>query len=381
MERRKRQYSLYQRPTNKRNIKKYYARFRDPKTGEFKSGINTGFSRKEDAIEWCVKYLQDEKEHREHITLDEYSRGFWNYSGKYAQSKIARGYSISRGFLSISEGYTRNHILPVWGSDRIQDLTPGKIDAQIIRLRKETALAPATINKILQTLRTMLDQAVADGWLSENPAAFVKPLKNEYTERGTFTPTEMKKLFNPSIWLEYKHYALNLFAACTGARLGEIRGLSPDCVHRDHVNILFSWEQSHGLTAPKCGSIRDVPINFKIFNALDRVIVETKPEKILFFSDAGKDRPLSKTVIEKHLYKAMARIGIDEIERRERKLVFHSHQHTLNTPLRSHNISDAKIRRITGHKNEETQDRYTHFRASDYKEVVEVQSALIGGAE
>ncbi len=382
MERRSQPYTVFPRTLAKKRI--YYAQFRDPETGARRSAVSTGCTRADDAVRWCERRLLEEKERAQreadaakHITLAAYASGFWSSTGAYAQSRSARLFSCSKGYLEIAEGNTRNHILPVWGEWRLRDITTGKLDSWIVGLVRAGRLAPATINKILQTLRTILAQAVADGWLTENPAAFVRPVKAAGVERGILTVEEVTRLLaSPAPWTDYRHYAINLLAATTGARMGEVRGLLVENVKADHVEIRQSWEQGHGLKEPKYGSVRDVPISERVAEALGRVIAETHAETLVFYGDAI-DQPLSKSVIERQFYRALERIGISEAERRERGITFHSHRHFLNTLLRSRGVADSKVREITGHRSERMSDRYTHYEASDFAEVLDLQAVLL----
>jgi len=376
-------YSVFRRPSQRKPI--YYARFRDPDTGQRRSAISTGCTRRDDAVRWCERYLTqtarataEAKEKTEHITLGEYARDFWNIDSTYAQSRMAHLYSCSRGYLDIAESNTRNHILPVWGGCRLKDLTPGKIDAWVIRLCREGTISPATVNKLLQTLRTILGRAVADGWITENPAAFVKPVRAQGVERGILTPEEVCRLLgDSSIWDDFRHYTINLLAVTTGMRMGEIRGLCVENVKPDHIDVRHSWEQGYGLKPPKFNSIREVPISDRVRAALSRVIAETKPNTILFYCGSRKDTPISKNWIEKNLYGALRLIGILEVERKQRCITFHSHRHFLNTLLLSKGVPEAKVREITGHRSLKMSQHYTHFRAADFEEVVNIQSRLL----
>jgi len=353
----------------------YYCRFRDAEGGLL-PWASTGETAKTRAELWAQAQLREGIERRETVTLKEYVKGFWKPDGAFASGRAAHGFSLSRGYLEIAEGYTRNHLEPAWGAHRLRDLTPGRIDAWIVRLRREGELAPATINKLLQTLRTILGQAVSEGYLSENPAAFVKPVRAERTPRGILTPEEVARLLaSPRPWADYRHYALNLFALTTGARMGEVRGLLVENVKADHVQIRHSWEEGHGLKPPKYNSVRDVPVSDRVARALGRVIRETRPRALVFFGDVP-DRPMSKSCIEKNLYRALEAVGIPELERRRRGITFHSHRHFLNTLLRSRGVPGSKVRRITGHRTPSMSDWYTSFSRHDYQEVVTAQEGL-----
>jgi len=161
-----------QTPATKKARSVFYAKFKD----KGYRAVSTGCSRRDEAVRWCEKWIAEKATARaEDVTLRAYAADFWSVDGHYARSRVAHGFSCSRGFLDIAESNTRNHILPAWGDTRLRELSPGAIDAWIVRLRGEGVLAPTTINKLLLTLRVILGQAVADRRLDENPAVFVRP--------------------------------------------------------------------------------------------------------------------------------------------------------------------------------------------------------------
>jgi integrase len=108
---------------------------------------------------------------------------------------------------------------------------------------------------------------------------------------------------------------------------------------------------------------------------------ETAPISFVFYGENGKDRPMGERSIERCLYAALRTIGITETERRRRHLSFHSWRHFLNTTLRSRGLADSKLRLITGHRSEAMSNLYTHYNASDFSEVVELQEVLLKGAD
>jgi integrase len=221
------------RLTNKKPT--FYVRFRDT-DGILLAWRSNGETSKTRAELWAQAQLGKSLHRKENITLEAFAKGFWNSDGPFVQKRCDRGFTLSAGYLEISDGYTRNHIIPKWGSSRLRDLTPGQIDRWIIHLRKDSPLAPSTINKILQALRTILEHAVSEKYLQENPAALVKPVKVEQGKRWILTPEEVMKLLGtPEVWPDFRHYIINLIALTTGARLGEIRGLLIENVKHDHI--------------------------------------------------------------------------------------------------------------------------------------------------
>ena len=323
-------YSIHKRPTTRKNRHVYYARFRD-EAGHYNSAISTGRTNRDDAVRWCEQRLRDGQERKTSITLKEFAEGFWKQSGPYA-GRIAHGFALSAGTLYVAELITAKHIIPKWGSWLLNDLSSGKIDAWIVQLRKESGLAPASVNHILQAMRTILGQAVSDGFISENPASFVKPVKSIPAKRGILTSVEVRKLLaSPSLWRKHNHFVLNLLAASTGARMGEIRALQVQDVFADHIEIRHSWEEHSGLKDPKWGSARSIPIAHQVFARLSELTVGAACDSFVFHAEERQELPLSKRAIEDGLYEAMERIGIGDKERRIRRLSFHSWRHWLST--------------------------------------------------
>ncbi len=378
MERRKQPYSLQKRPTKRKNRFMYYVKFRNPETGDYMNAVSSGCLNRDDAVRWAEKRLKSGLVGRESIRFREYVEGFWDRGSRYAQGRIARGKSISNGTLEIAEGNTRNHLLPIWGNQRLQAMTAGKIDLWIINLPRDSGLASTTINKLLQTLRTILAQATADDLLAHNPARDVKPLSEQPEERGAFTLDELQRLFaDKENWPNQVHMTINLLTAGTGMRMGEIRGLGIAAVEDNQIAICRSWEQGHGFKEPKCHSSRVLPLCESISDMLTRVVVSTNPDDILFYGRHSKALPLSKSVIEKYLHEAMTNIGISTNEKKARGLCFHSYRHSMITILRSSGVLDSKVRYIAGHKGSGIQEQYTHFGPVDLDELVEFQRKII----
>jgi integrase len=374
----RRPYSIYRRPAKKgRDI--YYAKFRDPATSAYSVFRSTGCRRRDDAVIWCESHLSEQRQKRENIPFAKYVEGFWLPSGAYAQAKISRGFTISPNYLRIAEVYTRTHLVPVFGTSQLRDITTRAIDGWVVERRKAGKLAPATINRLLQHLKTILGQAASEGLISENPAAHVRPVKLEMSEKGVLSSEEISKLLAPNEWNDQRHYALNLLAYATGMRLGEIRGLLVQDLHRDRIEIRHNWQDGEGLKTPKLDSNRSVPISDRIIKVLEQLLHDSQPESLVFYG-ATKETPLPKYTIEWNFNQALKRIGIDKETRLSRNLSFHSWRHSMNTILRSQGIVDSKVRRVTGHRSALMSDHYTHFKADDYLDVARVLEGVLSKA-
>jgi integrase len=378
MERRTQPYSIQKRPTKRKNRYMHYVKFRDPETGDYGNAVSSGYTNRDDAVRWAEKQVASGLVASKNPRFKDYVEGFWDRDSRYAQGRIAREKAISDGTLEISKGNTEKHLVPKWGSLRLQSISAGQIDSWVIDLHKNSELKSATINKLLQTLRTLLGQAAKDKILLHNPAREVEPLKEHPEERGTLTTEELQKLFElPDIWPDDIHRTINLLAACTGMRLGEIRGLGLGALQDGSLSIHRSWEQRHGFKDPKCGSFREIPLCKDLSDALARVKTSTAPEDILFYGRHRKTLPLSKSVIEKYFREALPKIGVSDEERKARNLTFHSYRHSVITILRSAGVADSKVHYVAGHKQSGIQGLYTHYGPADLNELAQFQECLL----
>jgi len=100
-----------------------------------------------------------------------------------------------------------------------------------------------------------------------------------------------------------------------------------------------------------------------------------EPEDLVFLG-FQRGVPVGKHVLADRFNVALARAGIDEAQRRARRLVFHSTRHTFNSMMRGR-IEAGKLFKITGHKQERTNLLYTHALPQDLVDVRKVQEEIL----
>jgi len=87
----------------------------------------------------------------------------------------------------------------------------------------------------------MLGEAVKQKLIKTNPCDEVKELKKETTVRIIMTAEEFKNLFPADwslVWEKEIVYKANLLAACTGLRIGELRGLRCNMVFDNYIKFV-----------------------------------------------------------------------------------------------------------------------------------------------
>lgn len=372
----------------------WYARFRSP-GGVVGSPICTDQLDQKAARQWAIKRLTSAPplpmRKPKVKTFKEWAAPWWRFETcPYIREKLANGYNISKAYAESRRSYLDQHLIPEFGNRSLSELTPAMFRDFKMRLLSEGKYAPGTINKIIGTARIMFSYSFTMGELETNPVAPVKELKETPRERGTITLDELARLFGPAavsnVWKgELRHYTLNLIAASTGLRLGECQVLRVQDIDREgFVRVAHSWDDRHGMSAPKWGSTRIVPLPSRTATAIENLLAlhrwgDPLPADVLFW---GVDRvtPLTKTSILKQFKAALTRVGITEEERARRNLVFHCWRHGFNSYVRG-KVPDEQLRRVTGHRSEAMTDRYDHVRLESLRDVLAVQEKLLTFAE
>ena len=366
----------------------WYARFRG-ENGRMGSPMCTDQPDRASALQWANDYLIDHgtpaARKPKPKSFAEWAGPWWRFeSCPYVKYRQTRGFSISRVYVESRRYYLEHYLIPEFGDRLMAELKPWMFRDYSIRLKEEGRLAPASINKILSTMRIMVTHACAMGELDINPMSAVGDLKETPKRRGVLVPDELWRLFGPAakqhVWRgELRHYAINMLACSCGMRMGECRALRvQDIDPTGFVRVDHSWTR-YGLTAPKWHSERIIPLTMAVQHAINELLAfkrwgDPQPDDFIFWG-TSRDIPLPPSSILKAYKRALTRIGIPAEEQERRNLVFHSWRHGFNAYLRG-NVPDEQLRRVTGHRSVKMTDRYDHVRLESLRDVQAVQDKL-----
>jgi integrase len=287
---------------------------------------------------------------------------------------------LSASSIMIFHNCLDKHLREYFGPYRLDEISTDCIE-KWQKSKVQEHLKGATINLSLRTLRMILDEAVKNGILKTNPTIGVKKVKTEEAKRSILTLSEVKRLFGISwdtVWEDWSAYKVNLLAASTGMRISELRGLKKDVIFSDFIFVKGQYIRHGYVDHTKTKHARNVPISPVIRQELDELIQRNGDGYV--FSDNDGVTPIAQEKIERQLYKALEKIGIDDKERRERNLTFHAWRHFFNTLLRMSDIADSKVQSVTGHLTRKMTEHYTHFDTRQFAEVRNVQAELLTGS-
>lgn len=123
------------------------------------------------------------------------------------------------------------HVLPSLGHVFVDQLTPRAIEIAVAEWAQ--SYQRTTVNSWLRVLRTLLNDAVAQGMLAINPAARVRALRERTDNEGdeddwdnALAPSELDAYLRAWRELYPAHFALILTLVLTGLRWGEATALN-----------------------------------------------------------------------------------------------------------------------------------------------------------
>lgn len=365
--RKRKPYSLWKRRLNSGNHV-WYVRFR-LEDGSWSTAKSSGQGTKTAAESWAIEYLrQGQIVTRENVSFGSFAKDFFAWDGQYVRSLTLRGRQIGQRHVANQQAYVDNYLIPAFGPDKLSRIDSDRILELALDL-KERGLSASTINHILLTLRTVLQYALRKKYLQSLPD--IDTVVGAKVERGILTPEEVQRFFAQD-WDDVRHKAINLVAATTGMRLGEIMGLRWQSVHPGWIEVVASWERGVGLKGTKTGRSRNVAVPMKTQTALQEVLTASPWRESDDFVFAGRSRsaPLDHKTVQIKFAGYLAAIGIDEETRRRRGLSFHSWRHFFNSLLINGRIPLLKVQALTGHSSNRMSENYFH--PDEYEDVIKL---------
>lgn len=331
-------------------------------------------------------YADELQPKKKKIFLINFLNSFWNYdNSEYIQNKVLHGQRIGRRYC-----YEQIRMIKYWkyffSEDKtIDSITPEELVEFERFLKRITTqhgkpLRNETINNIIKCGKGALKWAVKKQYISHNPCDCLTSFSIHHRERGVLSNYELKKLFSKGLWSDIRVKAASMLSVCSGMRIGEILALRKCDIDEKYIYVNHSWGAMFGLTPPKNGFTRKIPLYPEIKEILTELINSNpheefyKTDNAYIFWGISNLRPASDDLIRKGFYKALTTIGISEEERRKRNIVFHSWRHYHATELTSRcNEHSAQV--VLGHLTPLMTKHYSNHRTD--RDLENVRKAML----
>ncbi len=231
--------------------------------------------------------------------------------------------------------------------DKLAYITASKLEAYKAR-RQEQGARPSTINRELNTIKAMLNKAVAWGCLSRNPAQTVRKLKETKRQVRFLSPDEIKSLISAA---NERMRLMIMTFLYTGLRRDElINATWNDLDFKRKLLIVQSKEDWH----PKDYEVRHIPLNDKLLGLLRPL---NRNNSRYIFSTKGGGR-LIGNILSRDFRKLVRILGIKNAS-------IHTLRHTFASYLVMNRVDIYTVQKLLGHSSIKTTEIYAHL-APDY---------------
>ena len=251
------------------------------------------------------------------------------------------------------EGLLRKQILPTFGKQQLDQITPRKVELWLLSLRDQERLLPKTCNEALGLFRKLYNDAARWGFVSFNPIMHVRKFRIPEQSFTFWRQDEVQQFlgyFNNKGKVPREFWAIAV-SVYTGMRRGEVLALKWDCVNFTSGFITcrrsFCNVQKEVKEYTKNGKIRYIPISVGLRSILEKVNPLTQ---------------LSGYVVP--------RVTVDTLHKVLKKLAkevdvtpmrFHDLRHTFASNFLMGGGKIYDLQKILGHSTIQITERYAHL--------------------
>lgn len=237
----------------------------------------------------------------------------------------------------------------------IEDLTEDEVLDYLKRLREEKGYKPASVNRHLNSLRTLCKFAYRKDWIDKNPVRNIDQVRFQRQER-TFLTADESDIFIKSIEHPLAQLAARIISF-TGLRVTECTNLQLEDV--DLTNLVIHVINGKG------GKDRDVPISNSLVPYLIDYLDNWRPNvSTNRFLATAMTGAISHQTINKAFHQTTYNLGW------EKKVTCHILRHTFASKLVSNDVHVSKISKLLGHADVRTTSIYMHSSTEELQEAV-----------
>lgn len=253
----------------------------------------------------------------------------------------------------------RYHLAPRFANIPVDQIAPLDLE----RLKKEMAeagKAPGTIHLTLALFRGIFNKGIAWNMIkAENPIKRVRMPQVDNARERFLSKSEIENLLGGLIEKSKQAHDLTILALNTGARSGELLGLTWGDVNLGSRFVIFKNTKS--------GRTRRIPLNEDANSVFSSREVGS-PSSLVFTTSEG--RPLREiTNTFQRVADELFNRNVPAHDRRNR-VVFHTLRHTTASHLVMSGVPLATVKEILGHRSFSMVERYAHLAPEAQREAI-----------
>ena len=351
----------------KKNGRWYAAVYLGTKDGKQEYEWSEGYDKKSDAQLRELEMRKDVIE-RSHKILDKASLGYLAEEWlKTKEMTVAH-----RTYTGYKESYDR-HIKKVFEHSLIKDIEPIDINTFMTSLKYK----PATVAKIMTTLKQIFDFAVSMNYIRSNPCIGIRKPNIRTSKRQTWTPKQINTFLSMKDTKEATCYTAFMILFSTGMRPGEVCGLK----WSDYDGESFRPEQGIGkerhMTELKNDKAKEeVYLSPELILHLNSIKViqmdiwrqqkpfESFPEDGYINCFTDNWRPMTPDYLYKAFERILKRNNIDPIR-------LYDARHSFGTNMMRDGVNPKMVADMMRHTTVKTTlDNYSHTDKTMYKNTI-----------
>lgn len=220
-----------------------------------------------------------------------------------------------------------------------------------------------TMKYYRDTLAMLFRYAEKWGWIGRNPMEDVKPIIKLSNQRTRFLDEAEKTALLQACKESQNHqlYPIVVFALSTGARKGEILGLTLDDLSLDRgVAIFRNTKNGETRPVPLTGHLKEILVEQVNWAHEKYTTADEKPTKRWLFPSQNRQKPID---IRAPWEKARDQAGIVDFR-------FHDLRHSTASYLAMSGASQIEIAEVLGHRTLQMVKRYSHLSESHVKGLI-----------
>jgi integrase len=241
-----------------------------------------------------------------------------------------------------------DHLVPFFKGMMLQQITPMLIED--FKRRRKEKVSGSTVNKEVSCLRHMLNMAIDERFITENPVRKVRFFPEHNKKERILNEREIMELLK---YCNERIRPIIIIALNTGMRRGEILNLRWQNV--DLYRKFISVEKT------KSGRTRKIPMNSLVEKILRNLSLKKVNDEYVFWN-----RRTGKPVqdLKKAFKSACKKAGIDNLR-------FHDLRHTFATKLVENGVDIVTVSELLGHSSLRMTMRYSHPSPEHKRDAVE----------
>jgi len=290
---------------------------------------------------------------------------------------------------ALSESILTHHLIPALGKQQLAAITRADVKALQRKLldtpkqRGAGKLSPKTVNTIVALLGTILRDAIEDGYLRENVAAGLRPVKVQRPSFAFYTAEQTEVFLRACVEEAPAWFPFYLLAFRAGMRMGEILALRVEDLDLNRASVTV--ERSYGGAyepdeddAPrrvyqegptKGRAVRHIGLTADVVDVL-RVFVGRRKSGLLFCRPGDfEDTHYSIRQVERPFHRVIKATDLP-------RLRLHDIRHSFASQLVMAGVPLRQVQELCGHSTIEVTERYAHLAPGS---AVRAVDALIGG--